>query len=689
MIYTETEEYIIDGERQILPGFNDKYVNFVDYILKITEEIWEERAIWVIYETYTDDILIHTGARKLHGIQGVVLGTINTLASFPDRKMGGESVIWSKVDDHRFYSSHRIGSTATNLGATEYGAATGKKVFFRTIADCFVTENRIFEEWLVRDNLHLVQQLGFDPIEMAKRDQRYQNKTISISKNITNDITPNGQPLDLSDPNDLIVSMFQTVWRAKDFEQLKNYYHESAIIHAICEEDIIGFSALKTYLEYLMASFPNANIALERVSSNKKGQAYEVAARWKITAIQDGNGFFSPASHKSVSIPVISHYIVRDSKIIEEWMVFDAFDALCQIYADVPPAFSKNGSTKSLPNKNNHLDHKKMVLSFINEMNETIVNKSDNQPIFEQYFSENITTNISKPFNETHGIKGYVNDFWQPFIHAFPDVENQPYILIGGEYDGKQCVSCTGNFIGTFQNEWLGIPPTNQPTWIRYGANFIIEDGKIAKIWYFLDTLDVMRQAGFSLFPIKGLAHIPPAPMTGDGIITDKTDPKETQKTFDLTNAMIDGLLEYDGKNIDSMAQERFWEAQNMMWYGPAGIGTTKGLKGFQDNHQIPFLKAFPNRGVLEAHEMDSYTNIADGNYSCHFGFPVMNGKHTGDGWLGLKASNQDFTIRVMDFWRREGDRLKENWVFIDMIDLLAQFGVDVFKMLKEQLKNH
>ena len=112
-------------------------------------------------------------------------------------------------------------------------------------------------------------------------------------------------------------------------------------------------------------------------------------------------------------------------------------------------------------------------------------------------------------------------------------------------------------------------------------------------------------------------------------------------------------------------------------------------------------LLTYQNKSVLELAQLSVETrfgqlvngniaiaqaNIADGKYSCHFGFPVMNGKHTGDGWLGLKASNQDFTIRVMDFWRREGDKLKENWVFIDMIDLLEQFGIDVFKLLKERI---
>jgi hypothetical protein len=39
--------------------------------------------------------------------------------------------------------------------------------------------------------------------------------------------------------------------------------------------------------------------------------------------------------------------------------------------------------------------------------------------------------------------------------------------------------------------------------------------------------------------------------------------------------------------------------------------------------------------------------------------------------------------MRVMDVWRREGDLLAENWVFIDMIDLLDQLGVDVFERLR------
>ena len=683
MIFKETQIYKIGGEKQELPGFDKKYVNIVDFILKITEEIWEERAIWEIKETYSDDVPVHTGARTIHGIEKVITGTINTLHSFPDRKMGGEAVIWSKIDDNHFYSSHRIGSTATNLGATEYGAATGKKVFFRTIADCLVSENRVIEEWLVRDNLYLIEQLGFHPVEMAKIDQRYVNTDIEIYNNIAkNGISKNGKPYNLAEPADLILSLFNDIWKNRNFETLGQYYHRLANVHAIQGVDLIGPRRIGAYLTNLFASFPEASVQIERVSTNVIEDGFEVAARWRVMGMHTGDGFFSPASGKPISMPGISHYIIKDGKVTEEWMIFDGFDTLCQIHKDVilPPksvSETQDGNCKN----------KQFILSFMEEMDAAITSKTATKKVLQKYLSKNVRLEITKPFEgEMKGIKSYSEDFWLPLLKSFPDIENQPYILIGGQYEGRNYVSATGNLIGTFKKDWLGIPATNQPTWLRYSATYLIQKGKIAKVWYFFDMIDVMRQAGFNFIPNKGIDWIPPAPMTGDGIVTYPTDKVEGQKSIDLTNAMLDGLGEYDGKTLESMAQERFWDEENMMWYGPSGIGTTRGLKGFQNNHQIPFLVGFPDRGITPKKGKEYFTQIGDGNYSCDFGFPAMYGTHNGDGWLGLKATGKKITLRVVDYWRREGDKLKENWVFIDIVDVMEQLGVDVFDLLKKEI---
>ena len=50
-------------------------------------------------------------------------------------------------------------STATHMGGT-FGTATGRKVKFRTIADTFCLNNRVWDEWLIRDNAAIAVQLG-------------------------------------------------------------------------------------------------------------------------------------------------------------------------------------------------------------------------------------------------------------------------------------------------------------------------------------------------------------------------------------------------------------------------------------------------------------------------------------------------------------------------------------------------
>ena len=52
--------------------------------------------------------------------------------------------------------------------------------------------------------------------------------------------------------------------------------------------------------------------------------------------------------------------------------------------------------------------------------------------------------------------------------------------------------------------------------------------------------------------------------------------------------------------------------------------------------------------------------------------------------YLGAKAINKPITMRVADWWRREGDVLRENWVMIDLPDLLLQMGVDLFDRMAE-----
>jgi predicted ester cyclase len=117
---------------------------------------------------------------------------------------------------------------------------------------------------------------------------------------------------------------------------------------------------------------------------------------------------------------------------------------------------------------------------------------------------------------------------------------------------------------------------------------------------------------------------------------------------------------------------EEFW-AEDMVWHGPAGIGTKHGLEQYRREHQQPFVHAFSDK-----HATDEI-RIAEGEYVAAHGY--QEATHTG-GWLGIPASGERVKVRYMDIWRVEGDRLVENWVLIDILGFLAQLGYDLEKVL-------
>jgi len=73
---------------------------------------------------------------------------------------------------------------------------------------------------------------------------------------------------------------------------------------------------------------------------------------------------------------------------------------------------------------------------------------------------------------------------------------------------------------------------------------------------------------------------------------------------------------------------------------------------------------------------------IAEGNYCGFFGWANLSNRNSG-GFLGLPEAKQPSEMRIVDIYRRDGDKLAENWVFIDLPYYLAQQGLDIFARLK------
>ena len=136
-----------------------------------------------------------------------------------------------------------------------------------------------------------------------------------------------------------------------------------------------------------------------------------------------------------------------------------------------------------------------------------------------------------------------------------------------------------------------------------------------------------------------------------------------------LMNAITDAN---EGKPLTPREElQQDWH-DDMLWWGPTGIGASYTIDRYIQQHQQPFRRELSNR-VFNGH----VARVAEGNYGAFFGWPNLTLDCTGP-YLGLPATGVKADMRVVDVYRRSGDKLAENWVFIDLLHFLNQQGLDV-----------
>ena len=295
--------------------------------------------------------------------------------------------------------------------------------------------------------------------------------------------------------------------------------------------------------------------------------------------------------------------------------------------------------------------------------------------------AKDAVVHMCHPFGDITGAD-YYDNVLAPLKAALPDVERRQWIVMAGSDDhGLDWIGIAGTYIGTFINPFLDIPPTGHLAHMRFHEYYRVEKEKIVEVQAIWDIPELMMQAGaWPMAPSLGREGLIPGPATCDGLRTgsyQETSTKSKQLIIDMLTAMT----RHPKEPPDAMEMPRYWHPK-MNWYGPAGIGTGRGISGFRNWHQIPFLAGMPDRGAY--HDELTYHFFADGPYVAVTGWPDMKQTLSDGGWMGIAPSGQTVTMRSLDFWRIEGDQIRENWVLVDLLDLYQQLGVDVLKRMCE-----
>lgn len=327
-------------KRQDMRGFDDDYVDIVDYIVRCTHKIWEERNLGLIYTHYAHNVLIHTSDGQTMERDKVIADSAKTMAAFPNIRLYADDVIWSGDAETGFHTSHRITWTGRNTGYSVYGPPTSRNVVRQGIAHCFVKANMIVEEWICRDELAMVLQLGHDPIELAKRITA-QAAANGAKPLVTGEVARlRGQlpperptPQIPDQPEAFVKAMLQDVWNCRMVGEIPHYYAPHLYSRVPGHRMIYGLGNYQAHVLSLLAMFPNLAFVVDHqchIGDEKNG--YRVATRWFMNGTHDGPGPLGEPTGKPVTVWGISHHEIRNGKIEREWMVYDVFAMLKQIY---------------------------------------------------------------------------------------------------------------------------------------------------------------------------------------------------------------------------------------------------------------------------------------------------------------------------------------------------------------------
>ena len=319
-----------------MQNFSSEFKTPEQYIVDITYKIWDERGVGRLHDWYAANCHVHTP----HGIQtehiDVFNHTLGTMHLFPNRDNLAEDVIIGDKS-YGFLSSHRARSLGRHLGDGIYGPATNRPIVFLATADCLCQDNMVVAEWLLRDQAGLVQQIGLDPVSYGRELGRKTPETYTVGNEAMRQrwADPDGLQIigDAAIAN-RINDTYVALWSDKQLRIMDEQYDRAIRFEGPGGQLCYGRSRTGNVISSILASMPDGRYEPHHIIvRQQEARPVRVAIRWSYCGTHCGNGRYGEQTGVPIAILGISHFELRDGKIVNEWMVVDETAVYAQIAA--------------------------------------------------------------------------------------------------------------------------------------------------------------------------------------------------------------------------------------------------------------------------------------------------------------------------------------------------------------------
>ncbi len=320
------------GPAQSLRGFESTYRNIIDYIVRITFRIWEDRDVEYIRRTYSPDSKVFDDYGLQIGAAKIVDDTYHTTGAFSDIQLIADDVVWAGDDEVGFHTSHRTIIRGTNDGASRYGPATGRYVDVLVIANCVARENEIFLEHVLYNNSSMLEQLGFSVHDMAKRlaadapaGWPRSDDVWQALRAASRPASPlfQSEPVDGFDVDRFEREVFNLTWSEPVGGRLATFYDPDCEFRGATGREFRGPSALSAFWRTLRLPFSSFEPQIDEVYwMGSHEQGYLTSTRWSVDAVLCG---------VPIQIWGITQHEIVSGRIRREWMLFNELDVMMQI----------------------------------------------------------------------------------------------------------------------------------------------------------------------------------------------------------------------------------------------------------------------------------------------------------------------------------------------------------------------
>lgn len=329
------------GPAQSMRGFEDTYRNIIDYIVRITYRIWEDRDVEYIGDTYSTTSQVFDDYGLQLGNQKIIADTHHTTGAFSDIQLIADEIVWAGNDEVGYHTSHRTIIRGTNDGESRYGPATNKYIDVLVIANCVALENEIFLEHVLYNNSSMLQQLGHNLADIvpnlvanAPAGWPRDEATWAALRQATSPAVPisASDPIDGFDVDKFARQTIDALWNKKDFEVLSNAYANDFAFAGPTDRAFFGAKPYRELLGSLQQAFPDLEVQVDEVYwMGNDTDGYLTSERWSAEGTHTGSGIYGEPTGKHVQIWGITQHQIVNGRVASEWMLFNELDLMMQL----------------------------------------------------------------------------------------------------------------------------------------------------------------------------------------------------------------------------------------------------------------------------------------------------------------------------------------------------------------------